>query len=219
MKKILTYISIVICLLLFPFSLNKVIDVSSFIDYVIFIDAGHGGKDNGADYLSIYEDEINLSIAKKLYEKCISKNFMAFMTRTGDYDLSSNYSKNHKNEDLSKRAEIINHSGCDIFISLHINKYSSSEVNGPMVYYEKDDDNSYNLAKCIQKELNFLTKKDKKVHFDNFYLFKNCEKTGVLVECGFISNDEERAKLLNEEYQYSLVSAIYEGIYQHYLSF
>ena len=217
MKKIISYVVIIICLLLFPFSINKVVNVSKFIDYIVFIDAGHGGKDNGANYLNIYEDEINLNIAKKLYEKCIDKNFMAFISRTGDYDLSSLYAKNHKQEDLKHRAEIINHSGCDIFVSIHTNQYHSNEVSGSMVYYEKQDEQSYLLAKSVQKELNILTNKDKKVHFDNFYLFKNCDKPGILIEVGFISNEEERIKLLNEQYQEALVNAIYEGIYQFYL--
>ena len=164
MKKIFVYFIITLCLIIFPFSLNKTINASTFIDFIVFIDAGHGGKDNGASYLNIYEDEINLNIARKLYEKCLDKNFMAFMSRTSDYDLSSIYAKNHKNEDLQKRAEYINHSGCDIFISIHTNQYQTSDVSGAMVYYEKNDDVSYLLAKSVQKELNLLTNKDKKVH-------------------------------------------------------
>ena len=73
------------------------------MDFIIFIDAGHGGKDNGATYLDIYEDEINYQIASKLYDICIEKNIITYITRTGDYDLASQYAKNRKKEDLYKR--------------------------------------------------------------------------------------------------------------------
>lgn len=217
MFKWLSYLLITCIVLILPLSFNRYLDVSSFINYIIFIDPGHGGKDNGASYLNIYEDEINLKIASKLYEKCLERHFLAYISRSEDYDLASLYAKNRKQEDLKKRVESINHSGCNIFVSIHMNYYSASEVYGPMVYYEKSNDQSYLLSKCIQEELNVLTKCDKKVHYSDFYLFKNCEKTGVLIECGFISNPEEREKLLTDNYQNSIVDAIYEGIYQYYL--
>ena len=187
------------------------------MDFVIFIDAGHGGKDNGATYLDIYEDEINYQIASKLYDICIEKNIVTYITRTGDYDLASQYSKNRKKEDLFNRSENINNSNCDCFISFHVNQYSEEYVKGPMVYFEKDEDKSHRLASNIQEELNLLTANEKVIHEEDFYLFKKCNPPGVLVECGFISNDEERYKLLNNDYQLSIAQAVYNGIYKYYL--
>ena len=221
MKKIfiiISWILVISTIIFIPLTFNKYIDVSSFIDFIVFIDPGHGGKDNGATYLDIYEDEINLSIAQKLYEKCISKNLIAYISRTDDYDLASLYAKNRKNEDLYKRVENINHSGCDVFISIHVNKYQTNDVNGPMVYYDKNNEYSYLLSKNIQKELNILSNKNKTVHYEDFYLFKNCTKPGVIVEFGFISNEEERKKLIDDKYQQAIVDALYQGIYNYYLN-
>ena len=217
LKKLSIFLSI-ISLLIFPLVITKVIDVKAFMDFTVFIDPGHGGKDNGANYLSIYEDEINLNVSSKLYEKCINRNFFAYLSRTDDYDLASLYAKNRKQEDLKKRIEYISHSGCDIYISIHMNTYQTNDVYGPMVYYKKSDNNSYLLAKCVQKQLNVLTNLDKKVHTSDFYLFRKCEKVGILIECGFLSNENERNKLLTDEYQDSLADSIYEGIYQYYLN-
>ena len=86
-----------------------------------------------------------------------------------------------------------------------------------MVYFEDGLDDSYLLACDIQEELNMLTSNNKQVHEGDFYLFKKCNPPGVLIECGFISNDEERYELLNEDYQISLAQAIYNGIYNFYL--
>ena len=99
-----------------------------------------------------------------------------------------------------------------------MNTYQANDVYGPMVYYKKSDDKSYLLAKCVQKQLNILTNLDKKVHTNDFYLFRKCEKVGILIECGFLSNENERNKLLTDEYQDSLADSIYEGIYQYYLN-
>ena len=88
--------------------------------------------------------------------------------------MASLYAKNRKNEDLKRRSQIINHSGSDVFISLHVNYYQDENVNGPMVYYKQKDDQSFLFAKSVQKELNTLLKKDKVVHEDSFYLFKYC---------------------------------------------
>ncbi len=217
LKKLSIFLSI-ISLLIFPLVITKVIDVKAFMDFTVFIDPGHGGKDNGASYLSVYEDEINLNVSSKLYEKCINRNFFAYLSRTNDYDLASLYAKNRKQEDLKKRIEYISHSGCDIYISIHMNTYQANDVYGPMVYYKKSDDKSYLLAKCVQKQLNILTNLDKKVHTNDFYLFRKCEKVGILIECGFLSNENERNKLLTDEYQDSLADSIYEGIYQYYLN-
>lgn len=217
-KKICSFILSLIALIIFPLNLQGTINVSAFIDFIIFIDPGHGGLDNGADEDSVYEDEINLAVANKLYELCIKKNMIAYISRTGDYDLASLYAKNRKNEDLAKRAEFIEHSNSDIFISIHVNKYSQSKVHGAMVYYEKNNDMSYSLGKYVQKELNLLTQIEKNVHSDNFYLFKKCSVPGILVESGFISNPEERLNLLDDSYQNSLAQAIYQGVYNYYLN-
>lgn len=216
-KKIVSNLILIVSIILFTLSFNKQLSFSAFMDFVIFVDAGHGGKDNGASYLDIYEDEINYQIASKLYDICIEKNIITYITRSGDYDLASQYAKNRKKEDLYKRSENINNSNCDCFISFHVNQYYEEYVNGPMVYFESDSDNSFRLAKNIQNELNLLTANEKVVHKENFYLFKKCNPPGVLIECGFISNDEERYKLLDSDYQLSIAQAVYNGIYKYYL--
>ena len=180
--------------------------------YTILIDPGHGGRDNGASFSNVLEDEINLSIGTKLYEICLNNNFVAYITRTGDYDLSKEDSLNHKNEDLKKRAEYINTLNIDLFISIHLNTYSSSNVSGPMVYYEKDNDESYLLATSIQESLNNLTNNKKKVSIGDYYLFNYTNVPGVLVECGFLSNEKERNLLVLETYQNLISQAIFRGI-------
>ena len=68
--------------------------------HTLVIDPGHGGKDNGSCYDDVLEDEINLNVSTKLLETCIQKNWLTTITRTGDYDLATQYAKNRKREDL-----------------------------------------------------------------------------------------------------------------------
>ena len=218
-RKVISNLILILSVILFSLSFNKELSVSAFMDFIIYIDAGHGGLDNGTTYLDVYEDEINFKIASKLYDICLNKNIVTYITRTGDYDLASQYAPNRKREDLYNRSENINSSNCDCYVSLHVNQYSDTSVNGPMVYFNKKEKNSYELAKKIQNELNIITNSNKKVLEESFYLLNKCNPPGVIIECGFISNDEERYKLLNEDYQLSLAQAIYNGIYEYYLAY
>ena len=79
--------------------LIKEIEVSNFSSYVIFIDPGHGGKDNGTSYNDIFEDELNLKLSTILYEMLLEDNVVSYISRVSDYDLSSPNAKNHKIED------------------------------------------------------------------------------------------------------------------------
>lgn len=216
-RKYIFYLIGLIAILLLPLTFQGYVKAGAFIDFIVYIDPGHGGKDNGTSYLSVYEDEINMAVGEKLYEICLKRNLMAYISRTSDYDLASQYASNRKQEDLKNRADAIEHSGCDVFISIHMNHYASPSVHGPMVYYEKSDDASYRLSLDVQKELNLLSDNNKSVHSDNFYLFRKCTPPGILVECGFLSNDEERGRLLDPKYQEAISEAIYQGIYQFYL--
>lgn len=179
----------------------------------IVIDPGHGGKDNGTCYENVLEDEINLNIATKLMNICIDDGAISSLTRVGDYDLSSQYAKNRKREDLKKRVEFINSSNADFFISLHLNSYPNNKnVYGPMVYYKRNDEESKNIAVNVMNSLNELAKTSKPIHPEDFYLFKHTNAPGILVECGFLSNYKERELLIDNEYQEKIARTIYKGL-------
>ncbi len=189
---------------------------SSLTGRVIFIDPGHGGKDDGASRSGVVEDEINLHIASYLLEQCMENGAKAIITRTGDYDLASLYATNRKREDLAKRVSHINESGANFFISLHVNALNNEAVNGPMVYYKKNCDTSLAIGQSVAKELNEFSGKDKPLHAEDYYLFKKTTIPGILVECGFLSNTQERNKLINSNYQNEISKAICLGIINYF---
>ncbi len=184
---------------------------------VIYIDAGHGGLDPGAIYKDIYEADINLSISLKLADILEKNGAIVLLTRTGDYDLSVNNAVNRKRSDLSRRANIINDSQCDLYISIHLNSIASSTWRGAQVFYDDINPNNKKIAEILQKRF----KKDLKTtreykEMTDMYMYKRIKVPGVLVEAGFLSNSNERYLLLKPTYQDKIANSIYNGILEYF---
>ena len=184
---------------------------------VIYIDPGHGGKDPGAVYKDIYESDINLSISKKIYDILLSKGAIVYLTRDGDYDLSVTNAINRKRSDLSRRANIINSSMCDLYISIHLNAENSSIWNGAQVFYDDVNPKNKIIAEVIQKQLvsDLKTKREYK-ETSEMYLHKRTTRPGVLIEVGFLTNPNERYLLTKEYYQERVAQSIVKGIITYF---
>ncbi|MCI5745920.1 MAG: N-acetylmuramoyl-L-alanine amidase [Erysipelotrichaceae bacterium] len=215
MKKAIFLILIVVTLTAYFFYNRHYKCINSLANAIIFIDPGHGGKDNGTHYEDIFEDELNMKLASILYEEIIEDGGICYISRIADYDLSSAYAKNHKIEDLKKRVEYIDSFNTTLFVSLHLNYYSSSVVNGIQVFYQKSNEKSRNLAIILQDFLNKENVKDKKCKMGDFYILNNTSSVGVLIEYGFLSNEYDRKKLLDDSYLKKLSYIIKEGINQY----
>lgn len=210
-------LTLLLSLLIIPLERIIVKETSSLINYSVVIDPGHGGKDNGCTSSNICEDALNLTISLLLYEELISKGFIAYLTRDGDYDLASENATNRKREDLRNRVSIINSFQPTLLISIHMNSYQNENVYGPMVYY-KDEESSKKLANKVQSRLNALTSLNKISHSEDFYLFRNTNCLALLIECGFLSNNKEQEKLNDLSYQCLLVKSISEGIIEYFIN-
>lgn len=184
---------------------------------VIYLDAGHGGADPGALYKSIKEKDINLAISKKLEEELSALGAIVYQTRYGDYDLSVPYASNRKRSDLSRRGNIINDSGCDLYLSIHLNADSSLTWQGAQVFYDDINPENETIAKMMQalfKKKLYTQRKEKKVN--DLYLSKRTDRPGVLLELGFLSNPNERYLLKTENYQTKLSHIITEGVVTYF---
>ena len=184
---------------------------------VIYLDAGHGGLDPGALYKSIKEKDINLKIVYTLKQKLEENGATVYLTRYGDYDLSVPNAMNRKRSDLSRRANMINDSMCDMYISIHLNAESSSSWSGAQVFYDDVNKENERLAKIIQNEFrkNTATKREYKLT-NEMYMYKRIKIVGVLVEVGFISNPNERYILRQNLYQNKISNIITNGIIKYF---
>ena len=214
MKKIVFILLITLLLLTSGVVYSKKL-INKLEGKTIVIDPGHGGKDSGTLYKNILEKDINLSIALKLKKRLSKYNVEVMLTRNGDYDLSSPNVKRRKKSDFDNRIKLINNSDADLYLSIHINYLGDSRYYGAQVFYVKGNEE---LASSIQREFNEYLKsplKEKEMD-DSIYMYKKLDIHGVLIECGFISNDIERERLLSREYQDRIVDSIIEGLINYY---
>ena len=174
--------------------------------HCFIIDAGHGGVDGGAvSCTGAYESHINLRIALKLNDLMHLLGMETEMIRTEDISVytSGESIAAKKSSDLKERVRIVNTHENATLLSIHQNHYSDSFYSGAQIFYPKTI-GSEALAKALQKQfissLNPGSKRQAK-KAEGLYLMKYIEKPGVLIECGFLSNYEEEAKLRSEDYQ------------------
>lgn len=185
---------------------------------VIMIDAGHGGIDGGAvGTTGTIEKNLNLAIAKKLRGYLDEQGYTCIMVRETDEGLYSQYGtiRNKKNEDLKNRKDFIKEYNCDIFISIHLNKFTQPQYFGAQVFYLKGDIESHKLAKAVQEDFkNVINNGNTRIEkpSSNYYLLRGNTIPSIIIECGFLSNFNEERMLKDEIYQNKIAFSIYSGL-------
>lgn len=210
----LLFIFIIACSL----SFNKAKNVSKEMPLngkTIIIDPGHGGKDPGTSHKDILEKNINLQISKILKKDLLSNGAKVILTREDDYDLSSPNVYERKKSDFNNRINLINNYG-DLYLSIHLNYLTDKKYFGGQVFY---DQNNKELALIIQESFNKILKSNREIkHIPDLYMYKRLNIPGVLIECGFLSNSNERELLVNEDYQKKISFVITSAIKNYYSS-
>ncbi len=178
-------------------------------NYRIVLDPGHGGIDKGTSYGNMNEKDITLKIAKYAQSYLRSQGDVVFLTRDKDKLLS-----------LKEIGNKANSSDADVFVSIHINSLNDKNFKGITTLYY--DVNGYQkserirLAKTIESQ---TVKNDgwesKGIRRQNLAVLRYTKIPGVLVECGFITNDEDRKKLSNEDVLKRLAKNISDGIIEY----
>lgn len=228
-KRILCIFSMVfISLFVFIFqtaNLNKTVETVALpvSNKVIVLDAGHGKPDEGAQSSNgTTEAETNLKIAMKVQNLLEQSGATVILTRSDEnaiYDLDSKTLKQKKISDIHNRVKIGNESSADIFVSIHLNKIPQNQYYGWQTFYKDGDEQSMNLAKNLQSNLNDSIQKENNrvaMKIDNIYIVKHVEIPISIVECGFLSNPEEEQLLLQDDYQNRLAWGIYNGIMDYF---
>ena len=183
---------------------------------VIIIDPGHGGSDPGKVGINnALEKDINLSISFKLKNYLEQNGYEVILTRTDDNGLYSLGDNNKKRADMKKRVELINETNPVMTLSIHQNSFTQASSKGAQVFYHIKSPEGKRLAEVIQEQLKqILNNGNKRVakSNDTYYMLKNTSCPTVIVECGFLSNQEEAELLLDDSYQDKVAYAITEGV-------
>ena len=211
----------IFCLLLFLISLYTIGIINALnlplLGKVIYIDPGHGGTDPGALYNDLYEADLNLQISLKIQTELEKNGAIVYLTRYGDYDLSVKNAINRKRSDLSRRANIINDSKADVYLSIHLNSDISSTWQGAQAFYDIVNDNNEILAKIMQEQFRIDLKTNREYkEINGHYLYQRVKIPGVLLEVGFISNPNERYLLKQESYQEKIAISIKKGLINYF---
>ena len=185
----------------------------------IVIDAGHGGEDGGTSGGGVVEKDLNLSIAKDLADMLRAAGFEVVLTREDDrllYDPLSDYKGRKKQLDLAERLRIGESIEDAVFVSIHMNAFPIEKYSGLQVYYSSKNDSSLTLANEIQTTVKeYLqidnTRQEKSAGAEIFVLDRT-QIPAILIECGFLSNNEECVKLSDTEYQKKLALTIFLAI-------
>lgn len=192
--------------------------------YTIVVDAGHGEPDGGAVSKSgVAEAGLNLEIALKLNDSLTELGYNVILTRNTEMNIADSDKqtpiRSMKVSDINNRIKIVNESSADMLISIHMNNFESSKYYGWQTFYKKNSEDSKLLAENIQAGIsNNIERKNDRVALPitNIKLIDNAKIPAVIVECGFLSNDEDLRLLLTDEYKQQIVDGIVEGIEKSY---
>ena len=186
---------------------------------VIVVDAGHGGADPGMVGIGDLEEKgINLAIAQELKELLEKDGYQVVMTREEDKGLYQEGSSNKKAQDMQNRCALIAEEKPAVSVSIHQNSYHENSIFGGQVFYYKTSQKGKVLAQILQKRFDYVlgdaNKRMAKAN-DNYYLLLHVKQPIVIVECGFLSNKKEAAKLEQEDYQDQMAWTIHMGIMEY----
>ncbi len=224
---ILTVILICFCVIMYSAFSNIAVrtsaDRAAYPKPYIVIDAGHGGEDGGAEAGGALEKDINLAIADKLAD--MLRLCGCYVTEIRDEDISvydrasADTLREKKVSDLNKRVETLNASPDNIAVSIHQNKFENSAYSGAQIFYSVNDSKSFLLAEAIRRSVVGLLQpentRELKPAGSDIFLLDKAQIPAVIVECGFLSNDEERSKLLDEGYQSDMAYSVAMGVLEY----
>lgn len=228
-RKMLILLTIIV-LFIIDAIIFKEFKVSRIFKYqsnrTIVIDPGHGGIDGGtSDKEGLLEKDINLDVGLKLKKELLVEGFKVIMTREKDQSLEefSNINSSRYRRDLNARKTIINENDPLTFISIHVNSSKKSRARGIKIYYYPTSSEGKELAESICESINInIYEKylkdntlEAEIIPEDYFILRETEFPGVLVEIGFITNPEDNRLLKDERYKTKVAFAIKKGIMEY----
>ena len=194
-------------------------------EITVIIDAGHGGRDGGTvgiDGVSI-EKDLNLDISLMICDMLKNSGINVIMTRTEDISLTDDeVGGSRKSQDLSARLKIAESAANTMFVSVHMNAFPIEKYSGTQVYYSTNNEGGKSLANLLQNNVKTFLQNDNnrkiKPAGSNIYILDKITCPAVLIECGFLSNNEECAKLADRDYRQKMAFVISSTIIEYIYS-
>lgn len=185
---------------------NNIVQTNTALsEATIVIDPGHGGIDPGAEGIDLYEKEVTLKTAEQVAEKLRSSGANVILTRTADEDIS-----------LEERAWISNSSNADLFISIHYDSTSEGVYGtGVTTYYYQDEHLA--LAELMNSKLEqFLPLQNNGSRFGNYLVLRENTQPSVLLELGYINNNDDLNTFDTDYYRGLVADSLYEALVEYF---
>ena len=181
----------------------------------IFIDQGHNpsGPNTGAEGFGLKEQDITYQVGKELAELLRADDrFEVRLSRnTPEERLGTSNTTS-----LAARVRAANAWPADYFISIHANSNVNPNIEGTEVYVYKAYTESYYLAEHVLNGIvEVVGTKDNGVRVNpSLYVLRRTRMPAILVELAYLSNFEDRQRLIDE--QYGFAEGIYDGLLTYF---
>ena len=192
------------------------------VETVLIIDPGHGGEDGGAVSVSgVPESGINLAIALKCDQLAGIFGVPVTLLRTDDTSLAGPDAvtlREKKRSDLQRRVQIVNDTPNAVLLSIHQNQFTNARYSGAQVFFRPEERSqlwAVETQELLRTQLAPDNDRQAKEIPEEIYLMSHIQCSAILVECGFLSNSEEDARLQTEDYQSRLAVVLLGSFLQN----
>lgn len=184
---------------------------------VVYLDAGHGGEDHGADYAGVLEKNVALSICRIVYQALINEGATVIMSRNDDSFPS-----------LTARPNEANTRKADVFISIHANKVEPGPYikagkplpSGTITFFHADRSSDRRLATAIHEQLvskrllpDLGVKSDFSVYpKKGFAVLRLAKMPAILLETGFVMHPKDREVIQSRNFSEATAKSIVDGL-------
>lgn len=171
----------------------------------VVLDPGHGGKDPGSSGFNLVEKNLTLDLAKRIEKILVGKGITVELTRRTDVYV-----------DFETRAKVANSSPNTLFVSLHFNAHADRSISGTETLYWPGSETGQELASYVQSEMGRrLVTRNRGFRPERLKVLELSQTTGILIECGFISNRWESQRCGAEWFRQILAEEIVQGIIRY----
>lgn len=183
---------------------------------IIFVDPGHGGRDPGTRYGNLLEKDLNLEISQVIKKELEKNGATVYLSRNEDTDLSKSTDYHKKHGDLNRRINMLENYKSDLYLSIHLNWYRDYYYGGVEVLYSKTNEKNKLLASILTDTFSSNNIKTREIKSTNLYMYRNTDTPGVLLECGFLSNKDDRYLLQTKSYQEKFSKIVTKGLINYF---
>jgi N-acetylmuramoyl-L-alanine amidase len=171
----------------------------------VVLDPGHGGKDPGSSGFGLVEKNLTLDLALRIEKILVGKGISVDLTRRTDEYV-----------EFEERARIVNKAPDTLLVSLHFNAHTDRSISGTETLYWPGSETGRELASYVQSELGRrLVTRNRGFRPERLKVLELSQATGILIECGFISNRWESQRCGAEWFRQILAEEIVQGLLRY----